>query len=616
MTKLFLYLILFFVVFSSCQSNTSTEKVINQISIASKHVINSSYLKENRDILISLPDGYEKTDATYPLLILTDGKQNLKHAIGSIELLTRTGSIPPIIVVGIVSTNRTRDFSPTYSQTSPGSGNGPNYLSFIEHEVIPFVEKNYRAHHFRVLEGHSLGGLFAAYALMEKPDLFDAHLIMSPSFWWNKEEFILKSGDFFRNNESLNKAIYFSIGKDESSSKWGMRKELTNFVDSLKVNKPKNTRYKHQEFENEGHMSSPLLGTYYGLKWIFSDLIFTDEQAKNYTDALFLDHEEKMMAKYGSAAKQSAENYVQLSSYLSRQKNYKSAITVLKRSIEAYDFDIFLKYNLAKAYENDNNILKAIETYKAAIATSIKHNFAYEERLQKEIDRLEEESIFKNGVSIVFKKGSDQLDESDKLLVENIISDAETKIRNLLPTLPKDIKVVVSITEENVNQLNGINGRTERNNTALIFIEISKAYPKGITAAINDGLEILVYHEFHHLSRGWAIRDNKFKQGIDVAAINEGLAVVFSETFTNKKLEANAYTSNTESWVHEIIELRKNANYRKWMFEHPDGRTAIGYRTGNYIITKALQKSNKSILEISNLSPELIYSLAGYKMKK
>ena len=388
MTKIFLRLTLLIAIFSSCQNNRTSEKDSNQISIATKHLISSTILNENRELLISLPEGYKKTTANYPILVLTDGVQNIKHAIGSIELLTRTGSIPPIIVVGIKSTNRTKDFSPTVSKNSPGSGNGPKYLEFIEKEVLTFVKANYRTHPFTILEGHSLGGVFTAFALMEKPKLFDAHLIMSPSFWWNEEEFIKKSGTFFKANPNLEKAIYFSIGEDESSSKWGMRKELTKFVDSLKANKPKNLRFKHTEFKNEGHMSSPLLGTYFGLKWIFSDMLYTDEQVKNYTDKAFLAHEQKMIEKYGSEAKQSAESYVMLSNYVSAKKKYKSAITILKRSVEAYDYDIFLKYNLAKAYQKDKNIPQAIATYKAAIETSKKYKFAYEDRLQKEIDQL------------------------------------------------------------------------------------------------------------------------------------------------------------------------------------------------------------------------------------
>ncbi len=389
MNKLLLRLTLVITIISSCQNNATLEKDSHQIGIATKHVISSNILNEDRDILISLPEDYEKTTSNYPVLVLTDGKQNIKHAIGSIELLTRTGSIPPLIVVGIKSTNRTKDFTPTVSKMHPGSGNGPKYLDFIETEVLTFVKNNYRTHPFTILEGHSLGGVFTAYALLEKPDLFDAHLIMSPSFWWNEEEFIKKSGTFFTANPNLEKALYFSIGADESSATWGMRKELSKFVDSLKAHKPKNLRFKHTEFKNEGHMSSPLLGTYFGLKWIFSDMLYTDNQIENYTDKAFLAHEQKMMDKYGLEAKQSAESYVMLSNYVSSKKKYKSAITILKRAVEVYDYDIFLKYNLAKSYEKNNNIPQAIATFKTAIATSIKHKFAYEERLQKEIDRLE-----------------------------------------------------------------------------------------------------------------------------------------------------------------------------------------------------------------------------------
>ena len=388
MNKLFLRFVLLIILATSCQKKSNLDDSLDKIVIATKYEINSAILNEKRELLISLPEGYKKNNSSYPILVLTDGKQNIKHAIGSIELLTRTGSIPPIIVLGIVSINRSKDFSPTVSVNNPGSGNGPKFLNFIEQEALPFVEKNFRTHNFKILAGHSLGGLFTTYTLMDKPDLFDAHIILSPSFWWNKEEFIQKSGSFFRKNNDLEKALYFSIGKDESSEEWGMRKELSKFVDSLNLNKPDNIRFKHEEFDNEGHMSSPLLGIYHGLRWVFSDLLFTSEQVKNYSDAFFLNHEKEMKNKYGLQAKQSAEMYVHISNYLNRQKKYKSAITVLKRAVEAYDYDIFLKFNLAKAYENDHNITMAINTYQSAIATSKKYKFAHEERLQKEIDRL------------------------------------------------------------------------------------------------------------------------------------------------------------------------------------------------------------------------------------
>ena len=48
------------------------------------------------------------------------------------------------------------------------------------------------------------------------------------------------------------------------------------------------------------------------------------------------------------------------------------------------------------------------------------------------------------------------------------------------------------------------------------------------------------------------------------------------------------------------------------MGEHPDGITYIGYRTGNYLIHKTMEKSKINILELSELSPDEILKLEGY----
>ena len=208
---------------SSCnnESNNQLTKTTEtpfktSLNLGVRDTVFSQSLNEKRPIIISLPSGYEKGNSNYPVLYLTDGLQNIWHALGTIEVLTRTGSMPPVIVVGIESLDRNRDFSPTENKNSPGSGGGPKYLEFMEKELIPFIDSNYRTQPFRILEGHSMGGLFAAYALMEKPKLFNAYIIMSPSFWWNNEEYITKANAFFKNNPDLEATLFFGIGTLES----------------------------------------------------------------------------------------------------------------------------------------------------------------------------------------------------------------------------------------------------------------------------------------------------------------------------------------------------------------------------------------------------------------
>ena len=391
-----LNLLIILIITSSCD-NKMNEQLIkaketpfkNSLKLGLRDTISSKILEEERPIIISLPNDYEKGKANYPVLYLTDGYQNIWHALGTIEVLTRTGSMPPVIVIGIESLDRNGDFTPTENENSPGSGGGPKYLNFMEKELIPFIESNYRTHPFRILEGHSMGGLFATYALMEKPDLFDAHIIMSPSFWWNNEEFITKAGTFFKSNPNLDNTLFFGIGTLESSKDWGMRKELQKFIDEITVNQPKRLRFEHMEMKNEGHMSSPLLSNYYGLKSIFSDLALPDNIVENFNSYIFLEHENKIMLKYGTEAKQSAEDYVNLAFHLINKEEFSDAITVLKRSIEAYDYDIWLRSLLANTYEKNEQINKAIEPYKEAIEVSKKYKFKKEIEFQEHINRLE-----------------------------------------------------------------------------------------------------------------------------------------------------------------------------------------------------------------------------------
>lgn len=158
MLKKTIYSLLLVILFTSCQKKINKEistnknfEIEDSLVIGSKHIFDSKIMDEDRPIIISLPKGYKESDANYPVLYLTDGLQNIWHVIGTVEVLTRTGGIPPMIIVGIESTNRDRDFSPTINENWPKSGGGPKYLNFIENELIPYIDTNYRTHPFRVL---------------------------------------------------------------------------------------------------------------------------------------------------------------------------------------------------------------------------------------------------------------------------------------------------------------------------------------------------------------------------------------------------------------------------------------------------------------------------------
>ena len=199
--------------------------------------------------------------------------------------------------------------------------------------------------------------------------------------------------------------------------------------------------------------------------------------------------------------------------------------------------------------------------------------------------------------------------DEEQFQIRRIIERSEQGVRSLLPGLPLQIKVTIMPIDRDLRDVGGVTGRADTANEVVVYI--STLYEGGISAAAQTGLAATIYHEFHHLARGWTIEGNKFGPGIVTAAINEGLANVFSETYTKTAFEGNAYPNDVKEWFEEVLTLPLDANYNQWMNEHPDGRIAIGYRVGSYIIHQAMTATNRSILELSNISPDDILVLAN-----
>ena len=219
----------------------------------------------------------------------------------------------------------------------------------------------------------------------------------------------------------------------------------------------------------------------------------------------------------------------------------------------------------------------------------------------------------KGQITFEYKEENFAFSKSDKKLIERKIKKAEKKIRKLMPSLPEKIEVIITIMDRDINIVGGTTGRTQKHDPeGQVYVYISNMHPEGVQGSIEASLDYLIYHEFHHLARGWAMEDNKYGPGISTAMVNEGLAVVFAEDYTRTVLEGNAFPQDVESWVEEVMELPQDANYNTWMNMHPDGRLGIGYKCGHYVIRKAMKKSNKSVLELSEMTPVEILELAGY----
>jgi predicted alpha/beta superfamily hydrolase len=184
---------------------------------------------ETYQLLVHFPDEYDPAKK-YDVLYVLDGIDGFPTAISCLGILhgecDKTYREPLLVgisdgtAIGKAGNKRDRDFTPTAFKTSWGSsggGGGPAFLTFIEKEVIPLVEKTYPVTTNRAIYGYSYGGLFTSYALLAKPDLFKTIMIGSPSLFADEGVILRRfEPDYAKSHRDLPLSVWLSVGeKDE-----------------------------------------------------------------------------------------------------------------------------------------------------------------------------------------------------------------------------------------------------------------------------------------------------------------------------------------------------------------------------------------------------------------
>jgi len=267
--KKYLFPVLFFVLF--IQKAAIAQDI--HVKIGFRDSINSEILQETRNILIHLPSDYLNSNKSYPVLYRLDGNTQLMlETIATVNRLTLSDEIAPeIIIVAIENTNRPRDMWPinTKYYPEPNVAGAKSFLEFIEKELIPHIETNYKTTQERIICGQSLSGVFTSYAFLTKPELFDSYIICSAAFPGCEKYFNELSIKAFQQvDQFIGKKLFLTNGlKDPLDPNGKQHLQIVDFSNSIKTLLKDQVIHKYEFYENEGHV--PYHSLYDGLKFIF-----------------------------------------------------------------------------------------------------------------------------------------------------------------------------------------------------------------------------------------------------------------------------------------------------------------------------------------------------------
>lgn len=146
-----------------------------------------------RKVWIYLPLGYEEQSQSYPVIYFHDGQNLFDGLQGSAvkwRLAKTLDSLKlPLIAVGIAhgKEERINELSP-FPNPEYGGGGGSEYMRFIDKQLIPYIDSNFRTipgPRHRYIGGSSLGGLISAWALLNYHHRFGGAIVFSPAYWFN-----------------------------------------------------------------------------------------------------------------------------------------------------------------------------------------------------------------------------------------------------------------------------------------------------------------------------------------------------------------------------------------------------------------------------------------------
>ncbi len=224
----------------------------------------SALLKETRRVRVSLPASFTRSPPTrrYPVTIVLDGGSLLMPVETVSRELARNGQIPEMILVGVENTNRLRDLTPpglSVGGSSLAEG-GDRFLDFLEKELLPRIDKEFRGGAPRTLVGHSSGGILVTYAAATRP-AFRVNVALDTPIHLGENWLAKKLLARARAGGEPVRYVSYSARFDWPEADWR----------ALGAAASPSWKLHHEQLECETHETMPMLGAYLGLREAFAD---------------------------------------------------------------------------------------------------------------------------------------------------------------------------------------------------------------------------------------------------------------------------------------------------------------------------------------------------------
>lgn len=318
---------------------------------------------------ITLPQNYQQEqDKRY--FVLFDLHPRIQPLIsGMHDWLSHNGEWPWLKTIVVTPAGYNAEFAAEFENLVANPSNH-RLLDIIEHGVLKQVDEKYRTNGFRIYSGFMSNGAIGLYALLNRPSLFDAYFISSPTLNNDFGRVLSDAPTKLKAEYDNMKFLYMAIG-DHNYEKAHVE-AFKQFEGHLsKHNNPQLTWHSNNQDEHY-YMSRPVVTLLNGIESLFNDihedLAPDSEVSKRGVDAIIAHYEKLSKHKYGFEV--SAEGSLKSLAKSIASDSPNEAMAIYTKVTELYPDSAYAHASLAKALAEQGNVEQAIKVQSVAVEKS------------------------------------------------------------------------------------------------------------------------------------------------------------------------------------------------------------------------------------------------------
>lgn len=310
---------------------------------------------------VQLPNSYATaTDKSYPVMFNFHHYSNT-YLSGMHDWMSHNAEWPWLETIIITPQRGTKA-----GMLFDSSGQTTPLLDFFAEQLFPAIDKAYRTNSFRMISGFRIDGSIVLSALLNKPDLFNGYIAVSPELKNDMAGILSSAADKLKKLTDKPRFLLVSHGSTiKEEHQQSLYKQLHQ---QLQQHAPTQLDWHYRRFHEHSFMSLPIISVVTGIEKLFHDIhtgLAPDSPvSKAGLDAISQHYRYLSEEKYGFEVSPKKSQYALAEATLALSPD--KGISMYQALTSHYPDDAYSHHYLAAAFAKTGDWKNAVKHQKVA----------------------------------------------------------------------------------------------------------------------------------------------------------------------------------------------------------------------------------------------------------